>query len=142
MYLNILLLMMLRLKMHCNVFKCIATLYNSQKCRMRSWKLLFNLYGKKKTTGKDFALFCNKSYFPFPTEWTLDQTPWTRKLLGASSDIQCTTFLWSRHVFKTQSYTWTVLFLIYHKVKWCMVGLFKDTRWLCSLLLVLPREFP
>lgn len=41
----------------------------------------------KKNTGKDFALFCNKSYFPFPTERTLDQTPWTRKLLGASSDI-------------------------------------------------------
>lgn len=46
---------------------------------MRSWKLLL-ICMYKKNTGKDFALFCNKYYFPFPTERTLDQTPWTRKL--------------------------------------------------------------
>lgn len=73
------------IKIHCN------TIQLSKMSNEKSKTLIKFTF--KKNTGKDFALFCNKSNYPFPTEWTLDQTPWTWKFFGASCLIYLLFFM-------------------------------------------------
>lgn len=59
MYLNILLLMMLRFKMHCNIIQL-------SKMSNEKLKTLINLYGKKKRTQVKIPFFVINLIFHFP----------------------------------------------------------------------------
>lgn len=59
MYLNILLLMMLRFKMHCNIIQL-------SKMSNEKLKTLINLYGKKKRTQVKTPFFVINLIFHFP----------------------------------------------------------------------------